>query len=323
MKVLVSSPSRIHVTLIDLEGSLGRVDCGVGFAVDSPRTTVVAEPYEQLIVNGVRADDVKRAAEAIVKRYGFPGARISVLSAAPPHVGLGSKTQLFLSTGKAVLNAYGYDASAHEIAYTVGRGGTSGIGVAVFDHGGFILDGGHALGRDKPSFLPSRFSPAPPPPILARYALPEEWRIVIAVPNEGRRVEGGAELKVFEEHTPIPSSEVEKLCRVILVKLLPAVVEKDIASFGEAINMIQGLGFKKIEVELQAPVVKELMKAARKAGAAGAGVSSMGPAVYAVVESHRLARSIASELQSILDGRGAIWIAKPDNTGAVVKVLEK
>ena len=34
--VTVSSPSRLHFTLIDLNGELGRVDAGIGVALNEP-----------------------------------------------------------------------------------------------------------------------------------------------------------------------------------------------------------------------------------------------------------------------------------------------
>ncbi|MBS7628477.1 hypothetical protein KEJ23_00610, partial [Candidatus Bathyarchaeota archaeon] len=36
--------------------------------------------------------------------------------------------------------------TVYELAKIMGRGGTSGIGVAAFDKGGLILDGGHSFG---------------------------------------------------------------------------------------------------------------------------------------------------------------------------------
>ncbi|MEZ5334482.1 MAG: hypothetical protein R2741_04185 [Methanolobus sp.] len=43
----------------------------------------------------------------------------------------------------AVNELYNLGKSVRELAIAVGRGGTSGIGVASFEMGGFIVDGGH------------------------------------------------------------------------------------------------------------------------------------------------------------------------------------
>jgi beta-RFAP synthase len=42
------------------------------------------------------------------------------------------------------------------LALLTGRGGTSGIGVHVFDLGGFIVDGGHRWPEDKCELGPTR-----------------------------------------------------------------------------------------------------------------------------------------------------------------------
>lgn len=59
----------------------------------------------------------------------------------PSHSGLGSGTQLSLAVGKLISDFTDNKMEVPQIAHTVGRGGTSGIGVASFDNGGFIIDG--------------------------------------------------------------------------------------------------------------------------------------------------------------------------------------
>ena len=61
----------------------------------------------------------------------------------PSHSGLGSGTQLSLAVGKLLADFNSQKMDASQIASIVGRGGTSGIGVASFENGGFIMDGGH------------------------------------------------------------------------------------------------------------------------------------------------------------------------------------
>ena len=57
----------------------------------------------------------------------------------------------------AVNELYDLGLSVHEIAVKVGRGGTSGIGVAAFENGGFILDGGINSAR-RGHFFPQRLA---------------------------------------------------------------------------------------------------------------------------------------------------------------------
>ncbi len=190
----------------------------------------------------------------------------------------------------------------------VGRGGTSGIGIAAFDSGGFILDGGHSK-REKPDFLPSSASKASPAPVLARHDFPD-WKIALVVPKAKRRVHGGEEVSIFKSRCPIDIAEVQKLSHLILMKALPAVVEEDIAAFGETINEIQGLGFKEIEVGLQPLEVREIMETCRE-HSYGAGLSSFGPAIYALIEDE-------AELKGALEDfeLEELIVTRANNTGA-------
>src|SRR5690606_8601338 len=93
----------------------------------------------------------------------------------PSHSGLGSGTQLSLAVAQLISKINDQDLTAPEMAEIVGRGGTSGIGVASFDQGGFIVDGGHRT-NIKHGFLPSSASKASAPPIIARYNFPDDWK---------------------------------------------------------------------------------------------------------------------------------------------------
>ena len=48
--------------------------------------------------------------------------------------------------GPGYAQLHGRQLTTRELARLMGRGGTSGIGTAAFDHGGFIIDGGHRFG---------------------------------------------------------------------------------------------------------------------------------------------------------------------------------
>lgn len=322
-EVRVKTPARLHFTLIDLNGSLSRVDGGIGVAIDRPNVVVKASFSDRHEVYGLRKDSVEAVLRKVVEAFNMEsrGVRVEVLEAIPEHVGLGSKTQLSLAVAKAVSSLFGLKCNVRRLASITGRGGTSGIGVAAFEKGGFILDGGHSFGKgkDKEKFLPSSASSAPPAPVLVRYNLPEKWFFVVGVPNVGKGAHGAKEVKIFEKFCPIPRHEVEAICHLILMKILPSVVERDLSSFGEGLTEIQRLGFKKIEVSLQPPLVKELIDSMLKWGAAGAGMSSFGPAVFGVVEGRRAAESLLSEVKNYLFiVGGECFIAKVNNTGAQV-----
>lgn len=321
--VIVTSPSRLHFTLIDLNGALGRVDGGVGVALNEPHMRVLVEVSERWDAEGDALTVLERIRSRIPLKNRY---RVRVLRALPRHVGLGSMTQLSLCIARGVTLLEfldgGRDYTVRELAEIVRRGGTSGIGVAAFERGGFILDGGHVfLGgaadktgdagkagndrarRAKTSFLPSAASDALPPPVLFQRPLPEDWYFVVAVPDVRRGAHGGEEVEIFRKYCPIDGREVEKLCRIVLMKMLPAVVEEDAEAFGEALKSVQGVGFKRIEVELQHDIIKELFSFFEER-ALGYGMSSFGPATYALVKGEKRAKKLSEEVKDFLAERG-------------------
>ena len=321
-RVVVETPSRIHMTLTDLAGDRGRVDGGVGVTLDDPCIVVEAERGEELTVRGENADRARAAAKAVMDRFDLGGAEITVRHSYKQHVGLGGGTQLAMAVGKALCELYGMPASAREIASAVGRGGTSGIGVAAFDRGGFIVDGGHSFGpgKEKEDYRPSSASTGvAPPPVIMRAEVPRDWWFLLAVPNIPKGAHGTHEADVFETFCPVPREEVSELCREILVRMVPSVLTGEIEGFGKAINRIQELGFKRVEVELQHPLVRRLMEVMREAGAVGAGLSSFGPTVYAVADSST--REIeAAAMAAMEDVGGEVVVTRSRNLGAETRI---
>ncbi|MBU2560016.1 hypothetical protein KKA03_03885, partial [archaeon] len=245
----------------------------------------------------------------VVKTLGIKGGiKIKITSAYPSHVGLGSGTQAGLAAGMAVCKLYEKDVSVREIAKIIGRGGTSGIGVGAFESGGFILDGGHST-AEKRDFLPSSASKAAPAPVLARYDFPD-WKIAVVIPKVKGEFKGEREVDVFQAFCPIPPGQVERLSRLVLMKILPSVVEEDIKAFGEGINEMQKIGFKGVEVSLQPPEVRALMEECREYSY-GVGLSSFGPAIYAVIEDEL-------GFKNAIKDKAEIIITKANNDGVII-----
>ncbi len=316
MRVRIKTPSRIHITLIDLNGSLGRIDGGVGLALESPFVEIVAEECDEVVVEGkcLNLDRFKAVAKILADKFG-KGIKIEVLSDYRAHVGLGSGTQMSLAVATAFNRIYDLGFGVRELAHLVGRGGTSGIGVAAFELGGFIVDGGHSK-REKPEFLPSSASKAKPAPVIVRHEFPD-WDIVIAVP-ELAGFYGVREINLFREVCPIPLEDVREICHLILMKLLPAVVEKDLDEFGNAIWRIQNLGFKKAEIDRYGDLIRSALNCVSDDTKA-IGMSSTGPAIYAITDSN--AKGIARALKSYFNEKGLSCetiITKAKNSGAEI-----
>ncbi len=337
--VTVTSPSRLHFALIDLNGELGRVDGGIGVALNEPCLKIEVSAVDKEVDEKDNPEKVIPVLERIrgrIKPELKGNYRVRILKPLPSHVGLGSQTQVSLSVAKAICMLEDRSYGVAELAKLVGRGGTSGIGTAAFDKGGFILDGGHVFRKSeaerekeeerekiKTSFLPSSASKVSPPPILFQHALPEDWFFVVAIPEVKRGAHGTEEIEIFKRYCPIKREEVEEICRIVLMRILPSVLEKDIDTFAATLTMLQEVGFKKKEVELQQDIIKELF-GFFEARALGHGMSSFGPATYAIVEEEKKAKELAVATKEFLEGkriRASVTYSNGNNRGSeIVKI---
>lgn len=317
----IRTPARLHFALIDLNGSLGRIDGSIGLAINDPHFEIIAEPADQIQIVSIQYGERARALlEKLRVKYNFPGIHLRFVSEIPPHSGFGSGTQLALGIAQAVNTLYNLNLSVADLAAAVGRGGTSGIGITAFERGGFILDGGHRFPDQKSSFLPSSAAGSvPAPPLLLRYPFPE-WDLLIVIPR-CTHISGETEIQLFKTLCPQPRSTAEQLSHLILLKLLPAIFEKDRRAFGAAINEIQTFGWKKVEIDAQGDILQRTLDFLRDNGAMGAGVSSWGPAIFAVGDDlPTLKEKTETFLQTLPEG-GTCFITNANNVGAMVTVV--
>ncbi len=334
MKVRITTPCRIHLSLIDENGYTGRVDGGIGLMVDRPNVVfeasnsatqfkIEAIKYyrESIEVINEKASKIFKAFDISNKNFHFHLRRYY-----PSHVGLGSKTQLSLAIATAIAKLKDMEIPTKELTKLVERGGTSGIGWRGFESGGFILDGGHDFGKgkEKETFLPSSASNLADPALtILRYAIPEHWRFVVAIPNVKNGAYGDEEVSIFQKHAPIPKEEVNEVSHQILMKIVPGILKKDLICFGEGIKRIQSIGFKKIEIGLQHKVVKNLLNLLDGYGVHAYGMSSFGPSVVGITESDQEAAKLFEAVHRNLRNIGGhIYICKPNNTGAKIEYLE-
>jgi beta-ribofuranosylaminobenzene 5'-phosphate synthase len=329
MNVRITTPSRLHFGLIDFNGNLGRIDGGSGVAINSPRNVISIKSSKEFHVNGSNPESIRKIVKDICDRLGkpLPDLEVTVEEEIPAHAGFGSKTQMCLALAYAICKEYDIQYNGVEaLARLVGRGGTSGIGVRAFDKGGFILDCGHSFGKgkEKDSCLPSSASNAKPAPLVLRCDIPEDWRFILAMPLNDEGSHGQSEVDIFQSSFPLDEAEIGRVCRVILMQMVPGILEKDIEAFGAAINSLQGIGFKKVEVGLKSSIVPGLLKVMNDAGSYGSGMSSFGPTVYGLANNNKGARDIQKAVSGHLDDLGIAhkcWIAEPNNHGMWVKKI--
>jgi beta-ribofuranosylaminobenzene 5'-phosphate synthase len=334
MKVRITTPCRIHLSLIDENGYTGRVDGGVGLMLDQPNVVLeVSNSADEFAIECHRyyresVHVINEKASKVFKLFHINNKNFhfNLLRYYPSHVGLGSKTQLSLAIGTAISKLKNMDIPIEEITKMVERGGTSGIGWRGFETGGFIVDGGHdyGIGKEKENFLPSSASGSANPALtISKYNIPENWRFVLVIPNVKPGANGEEEVDIFKKYTPIPRDEVNEVSHQILMKMLPGILRNDLQCFGEGLKRIQSIGFKKIEISLQKQIVKDLLKLFEKIGVKAYGMSSFGPSILGITDSDGEAEKLKKTVEKYLNGIGGhIFLCKPNNTGAKIEYLE-
>ncbi len=60
--IRITTPCRLHVTLIDMNGEIGRMDGGAGLTLSSPNIKVTAEEADEIQIEGLQgfADRMKK-----------------------------------------------------------------------------------------------------------------------------------------------------------------------------------------------------------------------------------------------------------------------
>jgi beta-RFAP synthase len=324
MKVRIAASSRLHLGFMDLNGSLGRLYGSIGVALSEPRTEIAVKTDNHLIIQNVSEDRKRKIfnfVKAFSKYHGIdPNVIIRVDKSIPEHKGLGSGTQLALSISAALAHIYGIQTDAHDLSAITGRGMRSGIGIWSFEHGGLIIDSGKMRLKDG-SF------DARPPKAVVRYDFPAEWKFVIVVPAEKHGLSGEQEKKAIGfVH---PSKKIsEEICRLVMMKFLPALLEKDIEEFGSALSEIDhrtGLFFVPVQggiysEKLSHKIIDHLLVS----GAYGAGQSSWGPAVYGLTIKSE-SDDVANRMTEYLERnkiKGNVFISSGHNRGAEVEICQ-
>lgn len=274
----VIAPARLHLGFVDLNGEIGRRYGSVGLAIDEPATEVVVRRSATGAhsASGPEARRVLSILDTLAAATRLDGAfDVHVARAIPAHAGLGSGTQLALAIAAGCLGLDGRTPGAELMGALADRGRRSAIGIAAFAGGGFIVDGGRGA-HDRP------------PPVLVQHPFPADWRVILALDPAATGVHGDRETRAFASLQPMPRATAAHLAHLVVMKAAPALVEHDIAPFGDAIAEIQeivGAHFAAAQGGdmWSNPKVGELMRRIGAAGAHGIGQSSWGPTGFAFV----------------------------------------
>ena len=319
--VTVRAPARLHLGFLDPAGTLGRPWGSLGLVIDGMDTLVELSEADAAGEAPGTSDEPElerahRHLETLRRRTGRDAPlRLRLLQHPPGHAGFGSGTQLALAVGRAFARWHRLDAATAELARWLGRGARSGVGIAGFDQGGLLVDGG-----------PSGEGPAP---LVARVELPEAWRVVLALDPRRRGLAGEAERHALAALPPLPRAAAADLCHQVLMRVLPGAAGADFAAFAEGVSAVQqrlGAHFAPAQGgrAYTSEPVGRLMAwiGAARGGAAGAevGQSSWGPTGFAVLPSQAEAEAVerAARAAGVVDPALRLHIVAPRSGGAVI-----
>jgi beta-RFAP synthase len=285
--VTITASARLHLGFLDLNGGLGRRFGGIGLSIGHPATRLTISRARHPRIGGPERERVQRHVEAMRDILGLNQAyEVNIEEAIPAHVGLGSGTQLALAVATGMRRLHALPLDARGDAVRLGRGGRSGIGVGLFEHGGLMVDGGHGA---QPGTAP----------IISRLSFPEPWRVVLVLDPACQGLHGKHEYEAFAALPSFSARSAADICRLVLMQALPALLERDLERFGAAITAIQRLlgdYFAPMQGgrRFTSAAVESCLDALERAGAHGVGQSSWGPTGFAFAsspeEAERLAR---------------------------------
>jgi beta-ribofuranosylaminobenzene 5'-phosphate synthase len=308
--VRVEAPARLHMGMLDVAGDGSRRFGGLGVALSRPAAVVEASPSDDLTAEGPDAERALAVARRCREELGLEGgARVRVLEAIPAHVGLGSGTKLALAVTAALATLSGQTPEPQALARAAGRGARSAVGLWTFVHGGLVVEGGVRPGVERPA------------PLLAHHAMPDEWLCVLAIPSAEPGLSGRVEEEAFARLRPDPE-RAALIAQLVLTSLLSGLAERDLTEFGAALTRIQrlvGESFASVQGGVFHPRAGALVEALLRLGAAGAGQSSWGPAVYGVVDGEEAGRELVRGMEAELAGGGRVELVRFDNRGARVE----
>jgi len=310
--VTVTAPARLHLGFLDLNGSLGRRFGSIGLSIDGLRTRVTARAAAHMRVTGPDSERVRRYADAMRAALDLDTEYdIAVGEVMPPHAGLGSGTQLALAVAAVLRRLHSLLLDVERDAVRLGRGARSGAGIALFERGGLVVDGGsHATPRA--------------PPMISRLQFPDRWRVLVVLDPNRQGVHGAGETSAFARLPPASDAEAAHLCRLLVMKILPAVVEADLPAFGDGINELQarvGDHFAPAQGghRFASSAVAATLALIENEGAVGIGQSSWGPTGYAFLPSPDAAERVLAHVRGRPECKGVdIRICRALNSGAEI-----
>ncbi len=317
------APGRLHLGFLDPAASLGRRFGSLGLVIDGFETVLElsASATDRVSAATPAAQaEVERASAHLHRLRDRSGRHaplhLRLLQVLPAHAGFGSGTQLALAVGRAFAQWHALIVPTATLATWLGRGLRSGVGIAGFDQGGLLLDGGP--GAD-----------GTPAPLLSRIALPEAWRIVVVCDTGHRGLSGDQEREAIATLPSLPRAHAADLCHQVLMRVLPGAASAEFAPFAAGISHVQRVlgahfapaqGGNAYTSAAVGTLVRWMCEASRPDQGAATGQSSWGPTGFAIVPSQAQAEALVERARAagVVDAALTLHIVAARNHGVVI-----
>ncbi|HSV58840.1 MAG TPA: beta-ribofuranosylaminobenzene 5'-phosphate synthase family protein [Variovorax sp.] len=319
--VSLRAPARLHLGFLDPGASLGRRFGSLGLVIDGFETEVEISAAPSALVSARGAAErceIERA-QGWLHQLQRHSARpeplhLRLLQVLAPHAGFGSGTQLALAIARAFAQWHGLDVSTPRLAQWLGRGLRSGIGVAGFDQGGLLVDGGPGANGE-------------PAPVLSRVPLPAAWRVLVVQDSAQKGLSGAEERERIEALAPLPRAQAADICHQVLMRVLPGAAAAEFAPFAAGVTQIQrvlGDYFAPAQgghAYASAAVERVIGWIAAAEPGAALGQSSWGPTGFAILPSEASALALVDALQAaqVVAPSLVLRIVAGRNTGALLQ----
>jgi beta-ribofuranosylaminobenzene 5'-phosphate synthase len=169
--VTVRAAARLHLGFLDPSATLGRRFGSLGLVIDGHACDIelgLAATETAVADDAACAAELGRAnahlARLRQRSQCHQALHLRLRRVMPAHAGFGSGTQLALALGRAFSEVHGLGLGTATVAAWLGRGRRSGIGIAGFEQGGLLLDGGPGTATGTTAHQGTS------PPMLARKA---------------------------------------------------------------------------------------------------------------------------------------------------------
>lgn len=319
--ISVETGARLHVGFRNLSQERDPLFGGIGIAIDEPRVEVIARAARDLSCTHRRAHTI---AGRVISHLGVDGADITVRRTLPTHQGYGSGTQLALAVAVAIAHAHGIEPEVRSLAHLLDRGTRSGVGVACFESGGFIVD----AGRPTDAML-ARGSRHHIPPVDRHVPLPQDWRFLLVHPAIRPGRSGDREAQSIERTIETADPQIaDRIEELLETNVLPGIQREDIERFGDGITGIDRLTGEWFAAEqgdaYRPPCDAIVASLAETDSIAGWGQSSWGPLCYGVTTQTSADEAIAAG-EVALDRAGlpgTVELVRPRNRGADVQLAD-